>query len=151
MMEWFYQSFPGYIPLATRNDSTTTLPKTNMTNGKSPLWIGGFHLQMVVFCIVMLVFKDLVIQSDLFGMVKSPFQMVKWPPTIGDEKVTLNHLGVVTLQPSAWFSFPVKRVGFFDRPKFQEIPAGCYSLECLGSKLRSEKQDGSPNRPTTTN
>ena len=30
----------------------------------------------------------LVIQSALFAMVKWPFEMVKWPPTIGDEKVT---------------------------------------------------------------
>ena len=37
--------------------------------------------------------KNQVIQSDLFGMVKTwPFQGVKsWPPTIGDEKGTLNH------------------------------------------------------------
>ena len=28
-------------------------------------------------------FGDLVIQSDLFGMVKWPFQGVKWPPTRG--------------------------------------------------------------------
>ena len=33
---------------------------------------------------------------DPFGMVKTwPFSVVKWPPTFGDEKVTLNHLGCV--------------------------------------------------------
>ena len=44
----------------------------------------------------------LVIQSDLFGMVKWPFQGVKWPPTIGDEKGTLNHLVLVFWWFSCW-------------------------------------------------
>ena len=29
--------------------------------------------------------------GDLFGMLKRPLQMVKWPATIGDEQVTWNH------------------------------------------------------------
>ena len=45
----------------------------------------------------------LVIQSDLFAMVKWPFQGVKWPST-RDEKGSLNHLGV-----GFWFSGKTSR------------------------------------------
>ena len=43
----------------------------------------------------------LVIQSDVFVMVKWPFQGVKWPPT-RDEKGTLNHLVFIHI-----FLFPL--------------------------------------------
>ena len=42
----------------------------------------------------------LVIQSDLFGMVKWPFQGVKWPPTRGWKVVFQEFLGPFFTQPA---------------------------------------------------
>ncbi len=40
---------------------------------------------------------------DLFGTVYKPFQQVRWPPTIRDQRVTLNHLALTFILRLGWF------------------------------------------------
>ena len=64
-----------------------------LTWGRRPIWRAYFSKRLVE--IHQSDYRIyLVIQSDLFVMVKWPFQGVKWPPT-RDEKGTLNHLVMI--------------------------------------------------------
>ena len=70
----------------------------------------------------LLIFKCLVIQSDFFGMVKWPFQGVKWPPTRG-WKGHFESPGVYLLfvAVSSHFFFPPKKLGASTRKAFQVL------------------------------
>ena len=123
-----FSSFPtiSYVKIGNHHPIETTIYKWLFFRRKKPLY--GFALSVCVcvlsfccakkislsskgffgFCQQQIIWTGkitcLVIQSDLFGMVKWPFSGVKWPPT-GESKGHLEEAGD--------FIFVTKKLCFF--------------------------------------